>query len=102
MSNPIIETDLGQVLGQINQKLDNLSTDANDLKIGQARLEEKVSNLSRETTEIKSSIKEITDTQKTLTADIADLKGSKSLIVPIVVAVITSILTLLVRAIPIN
>ncbi|MGB5633978.1 MAG: hypothetical protein WBM86_14520 [Waterburya sp.] len=102
MSNPIIETDLGQILGQINQKLDNLSTDANDLKIGQARLDEKVSSLSRETTEIKSSIKGITDTQKTLAADIADLKGSKSLIVPIVVAVITSILTLLVRAIPIN
>ncbi len=35
----VIETDLKEVLTQINQKLDNLQRDVTDLKIGQARLE---------------------------------------------------------------
>jgi hypothetical protein len=38
--------------------------------------------------------------QKTLIKDIADLKGAKSLIIPIIVAVTTSLITLLIRAIP--
>lgn len=42
MTNPIIETDLAEVLGQINQKLDKLSTDVTDLKIGQTKLEGKI------------------------------------------------------------
>lgn len=32
MSNPIIETDLGEILGQINQKLDKLSEEVTELK----------------------------------------------------------------------
>jgi peptidoglycan hydrolase CwlO-like protein len=32
MSNPIIETDLAEILGQINQKLDKLSEEVTDLK----------------------------------------------------------------------
>jgi predicted RNase H-like nuclease (RuvC/YqgF family) len=32
MSNPIIETDLAQILGQINQKLDKLSEEVSELK----------------------------------------------------------------------
>ncbi|MGL5939899.1 MAG: hypothetical protein ACRC2S_05865 [Waterburya sp.] len=38
MTNPIIETDLGQLLGQINQKLEKLSDDVNQIKVGQAEL----------------------------------------------------------------
>ena len=38
--------------------------------------------------------------QKILIKDIADLKGAKSLIIPIIVAVTTSLITLLIRAIP--
>ena len=45
-------------------------------------------------------IKEIKSTQKTLNHDVSDLKGVKSLIIPIVVAVTTSILTLVIRTIP--
>jgi uncharacterized phage infection (PIP) family protein YhgE len=41
MTNPIIETDLGQLLGQINQKLEKISDDVSQLKVGQARLEGK-------------------------------------------------------------
>jgi hypothetical protein len=32
MSNPIIETDLAEILGQINQKLDKLSAEVTELK----------------------------------------------------------------------
>ena len=42
MTNLIIETDLGQVLNEINQKLDRFSDDVNELKIGQARANEKL------------------------------------------------------------
>jgi uncharacterized phage infection (PIP) family protein YhgE len=42
MTNPTIETDLGQLLGQINQKLEKISDDVSQLKVGQARLEGKI------------------------------------------------------------
>ena len=38
MDNPVIQTDLAEVLGQINQKLDKLSTDVTELKVGQAEI----------------------------------------------------------------
>ena len=34
LDNPVIQTDIAQVLGQINQKLDKLSEDVTDLKVG--------------------------------------------------------------------
>ena len=50
----IIETDLKEVLAKIDQKLDKLdsrldsiSKDITDLKVGQPRLEEKVDGLSK-------------------------------------------------------
>ena len=59
MSNtPIqITTDLSEVLGKINQKLDNLQKDVTDLKIGQARLESDVSSLKEDVKELKGSSK---------------------------------------------
>ena len=38
MSNPIIETDLAEVLGQINQKLDKIDERLNRLEVGQAEI----------------------------------------------------------------
>ncbi len=102
MTNPIIETDLAQILSEINHKLDNLSNNVGELKVGQARLEEKVSSLSQEMKEVKSSVKTIEAEQKELTSEVADLKGAKSLVIPILVAVTTSILTLVIRSIPIK
>ena len=173
MTNPTIEIDLAEILGEIRQDLKQLSSNVSDLKVGQARLEEKVNNLERDHNEFKEStrknfddfkklieknndetkglieknnneikelieknndetkdlieknnneikesnrknfedlkelieknnneIKELKNTQATLAADIADLKGVKSLIIPIVVAVTTAILTLVARTIP--
>ncbi len=38
---------LEEVLGQINQKLDNLQKDVTDIKIGQAKLEVEVKGISK-------------------------------------------------------
>ncbi|MGK7894694.1 MAG: hypothetical protein AB4372_13975 [Xenococcus sp. (in: cyanobacteria)] len=172
MTNPTIEIDLGEILGEIRQDLKHLSSDVSDLKVGQARLEEKVGNLEKDHNEFKEStrknlddlkklieknnnetkelieknndatkesieknnnetkelieksnneikestrknfedlkelieknnneIKELKNAQATLVADVADLKGVKSLIIPIVVAVTTAILTLVAQTI---
>ena len=59
MSNTPIQvtTDLSQVLGQINQKLDNLQKDVTDLKVGQASLEGNVSTLKEDVKDLKGSTK---------------------------------------------
>ena len=122
MTNPTNEIDLAEILGEIRQDLKQLSSNVSDLKVGQARLEEKVNNLEKDhnefkestrknfddikelieknNNETKESIKELKNAQETLAADVADLKGAKSLIIPIVVAVTTAILTLVARTIP--
>ena len=59
MSNTPIQvtTDLSEVLGKINQKLDNLQKDVTELKIGQTRLESDVSSLKEDVKELKGSSK---------------------------------------------
>ncbi len=129
MTNPTIEIDLGEILKEIKfdqkailneiseikkeNKSDQkaISDEISNLRVGQARLEEKFTNLSKDHNEfkestrtnfdeLKESIKELKTAQETLAADVADLKGAKSLIIPIVVAVTTAILTLVGRTIP--
>lgn len=43
----IIETDLKEILTQINEKLDKLTGDVNDIKVSLARLEEGQNGLSK-------------------------------------------------------
>ena len=90
-----IESDRKEVLGQINQKLEKLDNKVDDINLRLTKVETKLDNAIDEVKEIKS-------TQKTMTSDVADLKGTKSLIIPIIVAVTTAILTLIIRAIPIS
>ena len=99
MDNPVIQTDLAEILRKLDSRFDKLENRLEKiddrlgkLEVGQAELKVKVDGIDKTATELKN-------TQKTLTADVADLKGAKSLIIPIVVAVITSILTLIIRAI---
>lgn len=42
MTNPIIQTDIAEILRQINSKLDRLSEDATELKVSQAKIEGKI------------------------------------------------------------
>ena len=95
MSNSIIQVDIAEILKEIQTDQKTILKEITDLKVGQAYLTGKVNNIEKTVTELK-------DTQKTLVSDIADLKGAKSLIVPIIVAVTVSILTLVIRTIPIG
>ncbi len=45
MNNPVIQTDIAEVLGQINQKLDKLNVDVTDLKVGQAEIKGEIKAL---------------------------------------------------------
>jgi len=59
-----IEQDLKEILGSINQKLDNLQKDVMDIKIVQARLEEKVDSLEKDIEGVKADTKELKGSQK--------------------------------------
>ena len=92
---------LEEILKEIKQGLDTLhkevreirQKDIPDLKLSVVKLE-------AEMTAVKEDIKEIKGNQDTLIKDVSDLKGAKSLIIPIVVAVTTSLVTLLIRSLP--
>ncbi|MEY2831743.1 MAG: hypothetical protein RLZZ574_1001 [Cyanobacteriota bacterium] len=97
-----IESDLKEILtrfeqrfDKLDQKLDKLNDNTTDINLRLTKVETKLDAASEDIREIKS-------TQKTLSTDVSDLKGVKSLIIPIVVAVTTSILTLIIRTIPIS
>ena len=93
MSNPTIETDLAEILKDIRSDQKKLLEEVSHLKVGQAEIKVKVNN-------IDETVKELKDNQKTLTSDVSSLMGAKSLIIPIIVAVTTSIATLIIRTIP--
>ncbi|MFM6326122.1 MAG: hypothetical protein ACKPKE_10165 [Microcystis panniformis] len=59
-----IEQDLKEILGSINQKLDNLQKDVMDIKIVQVRLEEKVDSLEKDIEGVKEDTKELKCSQK--------------------------------------
>jgi archaellum component FlaC len=47
MSNPVIETDLKEILTKIDNRLERLEENMTTLKVSQARIEEKVDGLSK-------------------------------------------------------
>lgn len=59
MTNPQITTDLGRVLGQINQKLDKIDERLNKLEVGQARIEESLNGVKVELGSVKDDIKDL-------------------------------------------
>jgi chromosome segregation ATPase len=115
-----IETDLKDIFAKIDQRLERMEQGQNELKLSVSELKGEVKTLS---SDLKGEIKaldikvvgtneKIDVLQKTVTnlstdvstmkQDISDLKGVKSLIVPAVVAIIVSLLSLLVRGINIS
>lgn len=99
-----LESILGEIkdsIKDVNQKIDTLQKDVNelrqkdlvDLKVGQATLTEKVDSIGKRLEKVETE-------QVTLVKDIADLKGVKSLIIPIIVAVTTAIATVFLRSLP--
>ena len=89
----MIETDLKEVLDRIDRRLNSIESDLTTIKVDVATVKTTVNSLENRLDKIEIE-------QKTLIKDMADLKGAKSLIIPIIVAVTTSLITLLIRAIP--
>ena len=89
----IIETDLKEVLDRIDRRLNSIESDLTTIKVDVATVKTTVNSL-------ENRLEKIETEQKILMKDMADLKGAKSLIIPIIVAVTTSLITLLIRAIP--
>ncbi len=98
MTNPVIQTDLAEVLGEIKQELKGIGERLGHLEVGQAELKAKadgiekqfkvkVDGIEKEVTELKESVKEI---KKSQTSQIW------ALIVAVFVAVIGLIGTLIV------
>ena len=96
----IIETDLKEVLDRIDKRLNSIESDLTTIKVDVATVKTTVNSLETRMDKLDNRLDKIDTEQKTLIKDIADLKGAKSLIIPIIVAVTTSLITLLIRAIP--
>lgn len=84
---------LEEILKEIKQSLNNLQKDVTDIKVDMAEVKTELKSIDKRWSKVEG-------TQDALIKDVSDLKGAKSLIIPVVVAVLTSILTLLVRLIP--
>jgi len=93
MSQSPVTNSLEIILTNITEKLDSLQKDVTDLKVDMAEVKTELKIIDRR-------LEKVEGTQDALIQDVSDLKGAKSLIIPVVVAVLTSILTLLVRSIP--
>ncbi len=78
-----------EILTRIENKLEKLNT----IEVQIATLTEKVSGIDKR-------LEKVENTQDILVKEVSDLKGVKSLIIPIVVAVATALLTLLFRLVP--
>lgn len=98
-----IESDLKEILGQINQKLERLQENVSDIRQKDIpAINVKLENLDTRMSHVEKTVDKLAGESTTIQKDVSDLKGAKSLIIPIVVAVTTSILTLIIRAIPIS
>jgi archaellum component FlaC len=98
-----VESDLKEILNKLEQKLDNLQSDVSGLRQQDIpTINVKLENLSTRMSQVEKTVDKVSTNQEAIQKDVSDLKGAKSLIIPIVVAVITSILTLVIRAIPIS
>jgi archaellum component FlaC len=98
-----VESDLKEILNKLEQKLDNLQSDVSGLRQQDIpTINVKLENLTTRMSQVEKTVDKVSTNQETIQKDVADLKGAKSLIIPIVVAVTTSILTLVIRAIPIS
>ncbi len=88
-----IEDKLDSNHKEVNQKFDKINERLTHLEVGQAKLTEKVNGIDKR-------LEKVENTQEILVKEVSDLKGVKSLIIPIIVAVTTAFLTLIARLVP--
>ena len=101
MTNPTIEVDIAEILKEIQEGQKKILDKVETIDKRLIKVETKIDEgITPRLDTLSEQVKEVKETQKALVSDVADLKGAKSLVIPIVVAVTASILTLVIRAIP--
>ncbi|GBE75385.1 MAG: shikimate 5-dehydrogenase [Microcystis sp.] len=78
----------------VNQKFDTLQKDVNDLKIETTEIKGDIKTLDQKVETMDKRLEKVEDSYAILVKDIADLKGFKSLIIPMVVAFLSAVVTL--------
>ena len=92
-SGETVTYSLEAILTRIEGKIDRIDDLLTKLEVGQAKLIEKVEGMDKR-------LERLENEQSGLVKDISDLKGAKSLIIPVTVAIITAILTVFLRSLP--
>ncbi|MCA2643278.1 MULTISPECIES: hypothetical protein [unclassified Microcystis] len=92
-SGETVTYSLEAILTRIEGKIDQIDDRQTKLEVGQAKLIEKVEGMDKR-------LERLENEQSGLVRDISDLKGAKSLIIPVTVAIITAILTVFLRSLP--
>ncbi|MFM6407638.1 MAG: shikimate 5-dehydrogenase [Microcystis sp.] len=78
----------------MDQKIDTLQKDVNDLKIETTEIKGDIKTLTEKVEGIDKRLEKVENNYAILVKDIADLKGFKSLIIPMVVAFLSAVVTL--------
>jgi len=78
----------------VNQKFDSLQKDVNDLKVEVTEIKGDIKTLDQKVEAMDKRLEKVEDSYAILVKDIADLKGFKSLIIPMVVAFLSAVVTL--------
>jgi predicted nuclease with TOPRIM domain len=78
----------------MDQKFDSLQKDVNDLKVEVTEIKGDIKTLDQKVETMDKRLEKVEDSYAILVKDIADLKGFKSLIIPMVVAFLSAVVTL--------
>lgn len=78
----------------MDQKIDNLQKDVNDLKVEFTEIKGDIKTLDHKFETMDKRLEKVEDGYAILVKYIADLKGFKSLIIPMVVAFLSAVVTL--------
>jgi len=78
----------------VNQKFDSLQKDVNGLKVEVTEIKGDIKTLDQKVETMDKRLEKVEDNYAILVKDIADLKGVKSLIIPMIVAFLSAVVTL--------
>ena len=78
----------------MDQKFDSLQKDVNDLKVEVTEIKGDIKTLDQKVEAMDKRLEKVEDSYAILVKDIADLKGFKSLIIPMIVAFLSAVVTL--------
>jgi uncharacterized phage infection (PIP) family protein YhgE len=89
MTNPITQSELAEVLGEIRQGFKAANDSLNKLEKGQAEMKAELKGLDKRLTNVESSVQKIPD----LSEKIGELKNWKQIGLIVITALISSIFT---------